>query len=150
MIEPVIKTITVPCPPGKAFDIFVNDIGKWWPLETHAISPSNDEKAETVHIEGIVGGDVFEISSSGVRHKWGKVVVFKPGEVFAMTWHLSNPPRLGTLITVTFIPIPGGGTEVILRHDNWQALGDSAREKRDQYNHGWVSVLSLYTEACHD
>lgn len=102
MIEPIIKSIVVPCTPDKAFDVFVRDTGTWWPLETHSISSGKDDPAINVTIEGKVGGDIYEISNTGTRHNWGKVTIFEPGETFAMTWHLSNPPSLGTLITVTF------------------------------------------------
>lgn len=150
MIAPIIKTITVPCTPEKAFKIFVEDIGTWWPLTTHAISPGNDEIAETVTVEGIVGGDIYETSNTGTRHNWGKVTVFEPGKTFAMTWHLSNPPSLGTLVTVTFSDNKSNGTDVMLRHDNWDALGKGASEKREQYDGGWVGVLNRYTNACQD
>lgn len=149
MIEPIIKSILVPCTPQKAFDVFVQDTGSWWPLESHSISSGNGETAVTVFIEGKVDGDIYEASNTGARHNWGKVTVFEQGKTFAMTWHLNNPPSLGTLITVTFTAHPDGGTEVVLRHDNWDALGDGAKEKRDQYNSGWIKVFETnYANAC--
>ncbi len=149
MIEPVIKSIVVPCTPQKAFDVFVQDTGTWWPLESHSISSGKGNTAANVLIEGIVGGDIYEVSSNGERHNWGKVTAFENGKSFAMTWHLNNPPSTGSLVTVTFRAHPDGGTEVILQHDNWDNLGDGAKEKRDQYNAGWVKVFETkYANAC--
>ncbi|MGE4612020.1 MAG: SRPBCC domain-containing protein [Paracoccaceae bacterium] len=148
MIEPIIKTITVTCAPDKAFGIFTKDIGKWWPLATHSISSGNGAVATNVTIEGIVGGSIYETAPDGTRLDWGKVTTFDQGKTFAMTWHLNNPPSLGTLITVTFKP-HADGTAVILQHDNWDALGEGATEKRNQYNSGWIEVFETsYAAAC--
>lgn len=149
MIEPVIKSILVPCTPEKAFDVFVRNTGTWWPLESHSISSGKGETAVNVLIECKVGGDIYEISDTGERYNWGKVTVFAPAKKFAMTWHLSNPPSLGTLVMVTFSAHSNGGTEVVLQHDNWDNLSDGAKEKRDQYNSGWIKVFETnYADAC--
>jgi len=32
MLDPIIKTIEVPCSQAKAFDVFLNEMDSWWPL----------------------------------------------------------------------------------------------------------------------
>ena len=32
MIEPLVKTITVPCSQKNAFEVFLNRMDSWWPL----------------------------------------------------------------------------------------------------------------------
>lgn len=38
MIEPLIKTIEVPCGQAEAFRIFVHEMGSWWPLGKRSMS----------------------------------------------------------------------------------------------------------------
>ncbi len=32
MLDPIVKTIEVPCSQAKAFDVFLNEMDSWWPL----------------------------------------------------------------------------------------------------------------------
>ena len=37
-VPPVVKAVTVRCPPATAFRRFTEDLAAWWPLATHHIS----------------------------------------------------------------------------------------------------------------
>ena len=118
-------------------------------MGSHSISSGNGETAVDLVIEGKAGGDIYEISSTGERYDWGTITVFKPGKAFTMTWHLGNHKNMGTLVTVTFSSDSNNETDVVLRHDNWEILGDGAQEKRNNYNDGWVKVFEEnFSNAC--
>ena len=38
MLDPIIKTIDVLCGQEKAFAVFVNEMGSWWPLDKRSMS----------------------------------------------------------------------------------------------------------------
>ena len=38
MLEPIVTTIEVPCGQERAFNVFVNDMPTWWPLDKRSMS----------------------------------------------------------------------------------------------------------------
>jgi hypothetical protein len=36
-IAPITKTVTVSCDVDTAFRVFTDEIGTWWPTETHSV-----------------------------------------------------------------------------------------------------------------
>ena len=36
-IDPVVATVTVPCEPARAFELFTERIGTWWPVAGHSV-----------------------------------------------------------------------------------------------------------------
>ena len=73
MLEPIIKTIVVPCSQQMAFDIFITRVGSWWPLDKNSVSAMNGAVAKQVVIEPRLGGKVYEIAHDDTRHDWGSV-----------------------------------------------------------------------------
>jgi hypothetical protein len=71
-IAPVRKSLTVPLSPEKAFRLFTAEIASWWPLANHSVG---QDKAETVIMEGRVGGRFFERAGDGNMALWGTVRV---------------------------------------------------------------------------
>ena len=140
MTEPIVKTIEVPCAPSRAFDIFVNRIAAWWPLDGHAASAAAGKAALAVTIEPSVGGAVYETMWDGSRTDWGKVLEFDEGRSFAMTWHPGNNADNPTHVAVRF-EAAGAGTRVTLTHSGWEVWGEDAGARRENYDSGWDFVL---------
>lgn len=44
MIEPIIKSVSVLSTPQEAFNLFLSDLDKWWPSESHSVSGSKDHR----------------------------------------------------------------------------------------------------------
>ena len=61
-LQPIRRSVTVSCPPERAFRLFTEEIGSWWPVETHsrAVDDVGDEglKVERVEFQARVGGQV--------------------------------------------------------------------------------------------
>ena len=65
MTDPVIKTIDVPCSPARAFDVFVRNTARWWPLDRHSVSAGQGQTARDITIEPRVGGAIYETTHDG-------------------------------------------------------------------------------------
>ena len=140
MSEPIVKEITVACSPEHAFDVFVNMIAKWWPLDGHAASAAVGKAALAATIEPHVGGAVYETMHDGSRDEWGTVLEFEPGQKLAMTWHPGNNKDNPTRVDVQF-KADGARCKVTLTHSGWEVWGDAAEERRGGYNSGWDFVF---------
>ena len=139
-IAPVAKTLEVAVTPQEAFDLFVNDMGRWWPLRTHSVSTDD---AQDVRIDARVGGSLGEVTRDGVEHEWGVITAYDPGARIQYTWHPGLPDEASTHVDIRFDGTESG-TRVTLVHSGWEARGDNAQEIRDNYESGWDIVLAPY------
>ena len=135
-VPPVVKTVTVRCPPATAFRRFTEDLAAWWPLATHHLG----DDPQTCVIEGHVGGRLYERNGAGVECVWGKVEQWDPPRRLVFTWQVKLAPGETQRVAVTFTPA-AAGTRVELVHSGWEALGEAAAAKRDSYDKGWGRVF---------
>jgi DNA-binding transcriptional ArsR family regulator/uncharacterized protein YndB with AHSA1/START domain len=142
-IDPVAKTLDLDVTPDTAFDLFVNKMGQWWPLSTHAVST---EDAAEVHIDCRVGGLIKEVTRDGVEHAWGTITAYEADERIQFTWHPGSPEEAATQVDVRFDPTETG-TRVTLVHTGWEVRGEDAQTIRDNYESGWNLVLAPFAEA---
>src|SRR5207302_686113 len=77
------KTITVARPPDVAFKLFTDEIGSWWPSQTHSFVGGD---ARCV-LEPAVGGRLYERNSEGKEYTIGEVVAYEPGRRVSFTWN---------------------------------------------------------------
>ncbi len=141
MTEPIVKTVIVNATADRAFDVFVNRIAKWWPLDGHAVSASQGKPALAVVIEPRVGGAIYETMFDGTRAEWGKVLEFEPGRRLAFTWHPGTNADKPTRVDVTFEDQGAGQAKVTLTHSGWEIWAKDAPNKRSGYDTGWDFVL---------
>lgn len=131
------KSVVVDAPPEKAFRVFTEGIDAWWPLSTHSASR---ERAETVVLEGRVGGRFYEKTTDGHEIAWGEVTVWDPPHRLSYTWHPGRAPETAQEVEMRFVA-EGGRTRVELEHRGWEKLGDDAVEAIRSYDTGWDLVL---------
>ena len=136
------KTITVPVPVDRAFDLFSRRLGEWWPLATHSVG---EESAVGVEMGCRVGGEIVETVRDGSVHVWGTVTDWEPPERMAFTWHPGQDAAEATRVEVTFEPA-GESTVVTLTHSGWEALEGGAGIRRN-YDSGWDLVLARLVAA---
>ena len=128
------KTITVQASPERAFEVFTERIGEWWPFRSHSI---HGDEVETAVFEGRDGGRVYERTAAGDEAEWGTVLAFEPPTRFLLEWRV-NSARPATELEVTFTP-NGSGTRVELEHRGWDT-----EERYANYDGGWDVVLGKY------
>jgi uncharacterized protein YndB with AHSA1/START domain len=136
------RSVTVARGPEDAFRVFTEEIGRWWPLETHSIG-RDGRPAETAVMDGREGGRFYERTGSDTEH-WGTILVWEPPSRVVISWEL-RPDRPPTEVDVRFTP-EGDGTRVDLEHRGFERLGDQAHEVAAGYNDGWPKVLGRYAE----
>ena len=137
-LAPLVVEVTVPAPPGRAFDYFTRDIARWWPLGTHSVGRHD---AASVAFEGRVGGRLVETTRDGTRCTWGSVEAWEPGKRVRFSWHPGRDAATAQWVEVTFVAVPGG-TRVRLTHGGWDALDEQAASRRANYVGGWALVFS--------
>ncbi len=71
MTDPIKKTVTVPLPPDRAFDLFTEGIAGWWPLDSHSLSAQDGGTAKHVEIPPDIGAQVLETRPDGTKAPWG-------------------------------------------------------------------------------
>lgn len=148
MLPPVVKTITVACPPERAFDIFTTQIATWWPLDKHSCAAMEGETSQKLEIDCREGGEIWETDHKGERQKWGSFDVFAPPARLRILWHINRPENEATHVEVEFKP-SAEVCEVTLTHSNWEAFAERAADMREGYNGGWVYVFETrFREAC--
>jgi uncharacterized protein YndB with AHSA1/START domain len=145
-IGPIRKSVLVQAPADRAFRVFTERFGEWWPLADYSMAV--DEELEGISatgavIEGRVGGRVYEVRSDGTEADWGNVLEYEPGARLVLAWKPNRLPHPPTEVEVRFTA-EGDGTRVDLEHRGWELLGDRAAEARGQYDRGWPGVLDRY------
>jgi DNA-binding transcriptional ArsR family regulator/uncharacterized protein YndB with AHSA1/START domain len=140
MTDPVVKTVTLPVSPARAFEMFTAEIAAWWPLDSHSLSAGAGKVARHVAIDPRAGGAITETLHDGTTAPWGHVTDWAPGLRLGIAWHVGRPATEATSIAITFLAVDAG-TRVTLVHSGWEVLGDAAGTVRNGYQTGWDRVL---------
>lgn len=145
----VTKTVTVPASAERAFTVFTERFGTWWP--GHHIGSA--ELAEAV-IEPREGGRWFERGVDGSECDWGVVLAFEPPARILLSWHLQGDwtyhpdPARASEVEVRFVAEAPDRTRVELEHRHIERHDDpeAVRGGVDSPN-GWPGILAGYAEA---
>ncbi len=149
MLDPIDFTIEVPCGQEKAFAVFVNEMGSWWPLDKRSMSMHSGKPAKSLRIEAKQGGRIVEIGHDDTEHLWGTIKSYDPHDSISMDFHMGLPPENASLVEVRFSALGNERTQVELTHSNWEAFGDMAEMMRGGYGSGWVIIFEqAYKSAC--
>jgi uncharacterized protein YndB with AHSA1/START domain len=141
----VTKSIVVDGPPDRAFAVFTEDMGSWWPKEHHII------EAPLSHMvfEPKVGGHVYDVGTDGSECRWARVLAYDPPDrvVFSwdisLQWQLETDPAKASEVEVRFVPEGNGRTLVELEHRHLDRHGDGWEGLRDSVGSdgGWGGTL---------
>ncbi|HET7234917.1 MAG TPA: SRPBCC domain-containing protein [Actinomycetota bacterium] len=146
-IESILRSVTVRCDPERAFRLFTEEMGSWWPVRTHAraVTEFEDEdlKVERVEFQTFEGGSVLEHMSNGETLPWGEVVAWDPPRSFVLAWKPHPRPTPPTEVEVRFTA-QGQHTIVELEHRAWERLGEDVEEIRAGYSEGWIVTLERF------
>ena len=80
---PVRKSVRVGAPPERAFAIFTDGMGRWWPKSHHIGAADLD----ALVIEPKAGGRWYERGVDGSECEVGKVLVFEPPTRLVLVRH---------------------------------------------------------------
>jgi uncharacterized protein YndB with AHSA1/START domain len=144
-IAPVRKSIRVNTRQARAFDVFTDGLGRWWPKHGN----NRPAPIKTVALEPRVGGDWYEVYEDGSRTKVGTIITWDPPHGFVMTWEYTcvwkSDPGIGSEVEVRFIAEGDDVTVVELEHRLFERMGiEGGAKTRESVNGGWPLMLELY------
>jgi uncharacterized protein YndB with AHSA1/START domain len=134
-------SITVQAPIDRAFAMFTDGIGTWWPPENHILQV---ELAEIV-FEPRVGGHVYDRGVDGSESRWARVLAYEPPGRVVFSWDI-NPrwqieadPAKTSEVEVRFTAEGPERTHVELEHRNLDRHGEGWEQMRDAVGspNGW-------------
>jgi uncharacterized protein YndB with AHSA1/START domain len=145
---PVRKTLLVAAPPARAFEVFTQGIGRWWPKSHHTSRAALDRPV----IEPRVGGRWYELDVEGKESEIGRVLAWEPPHRLLLSWQLGADfqydPSLLTEVEVNFIAEGTEATRVEFEHRRLEAYGERASSMRERIDAptGWTAILALYRD----
>jgi uncharacterized protein YndB with AHSA1/START domain len=143
-------SIVVAAPIDRAFSVFTEDIGSWWPADHHVLQA---ELADMV-FEPRVGGHVYDRGVDGSESRWARVLAYEPPHRIVISWDLSmqwqieTDPAKTSEIEVRFMSEAPDRTRVELEHRNLERHGDGWENMRDAVGapDGWEKGLQAFAQ----
>ncbi len=141
MIDPVVKTVDVPCPQQRAFETFV-DMPRWWPLEKRSMSLMwAKAPAKSLTADAREGGKIIELAADDKEHHWGTFRIVDPHSHVQFDFHMGLPAEQTGQVDVRFTPLSATETRVELTHSNWEGYGDMAEMMVNGYGSSWSMLF---------
>ena len=146
-VEPIRKQLVVEAPAERAFRVFTEKGGVWWPKDHHiGKSPLKD-----VVIEPRASGRWYERMEDGSECDWGKVLAWEPPRRVVLAWQLDMKfqfdPNLVTEVEVRFTPEGPKRTRVDFEHRNLERFGEGAPDTCKMMDNGWGGILDSYAKS---
>jgi uncharacterized protein YndB with AHSA1/START domain len=149
-VAPIREAVTVTGSPERAFDLFTDGLGSWWPPE-YTWSGS---KLEQMQIVPRSGGRCFERGPHGFHCDWGRVRVCEPPVRLIFTWQINRDrtpepdPDQASEVEVRFARVAEGRTRVELEHRGFERHRDGS-DYRDGMasRRGWPLLLKRFAKA---
>ena len=143
-------SVVVEAPIERAFSVFTDDIGSWWPPEHHIL----EAELEEMVFEPRVGGHVYDRGVDGSECRWACVLAYEPPNRVVFSWDINTEWRIETdpertsEVEVRFEPEGPGRTRVELEHRKLERHGDGWEQMRDAVGspEGWGVGLRRFAE----
>ncbi len=152
MIDALIRTIEVPCSQKNAFEVFLDKMDTWWPLDKFTVSAMAGAPARAIRVDARVGGQIIEVGGDGAEVVWGNILTLDRNARLVMEFHIPRPGDVVTtrpLLELDFEALGPTQTRITLRQSNFEALGDMGAPVRGGYDFGWKVIFeSGFKAAC--
>ena len=114
-LKQIKKEITVAASQETAFEVFVNQMGLWWPAAGH----TDDCPMVKIGLEAREGGRWYGFNSDGSERALGQVTTYQPHSLFVLDWQTDAKmvfqEDLHTEVRVEFIVEEPKKTKVKIR-----------------------------------
>jgi uncharacterized protein YndB with AHSA1/START domain len=131
----IVKGVVLSCAPERAFVLFTEEAGLWWPAARRHLKDENS----VIRMEA--GGRFYERSSDGHEVELGIVRQFEPARRVVLDWYPGTGPEAPTRVEITFEAMDGG-TQVTVRHDRGGADVSVFEGSAPAYDRSWSLVLA--------
>ena len=143
-------SIVVEAPLERAFSVFTDGVGSWFPPEYNLLDV---EIAERV-FEPRVGGRVYDRGVDGSECHWARVLAYEPPNRVVISWDISPHWQIETdlentsEVDVRFISEAPERTRVELEHRNIDRHGEGWEQVRESVGGegGWPGCLRRFAE----
>jgi uncharacterized protein YndB with AHSA1/START domain len=143
-------SIVVESPIERAFSVFTEGIGSWFPPEYNLLEV---EIAERV-FEPREGGHVYDRGVDGTECHWARVLAYEPPTrvVFSWDidprWQIETNPEKTSEVEVRFVAEGPDRTRVDLEHRNLDRHGEGWEQTREAVDSegGWPGSLRRFAE----
>lgn len=137
MGDDVVLSYDLPCSASRAYLVYVDEIGSWWPGHITA----DPAVFEGMRIEPEVDGRIYA-RYAGEEVDWGQVCAIEPGRLIQHTLTVPHRSPASTTITVTFGD-HDTGSRMTFRHSPWDGVDAFGQTKFGE----WPIILGHYVEA---
>ncbi|MCC7196427.1 MAG: SRPBCC domain-containing protein [Gemmatimonadaceae bacterium] len=137
----IVKTKILACSVARAFDLFTNRAGEWWPSQ---LRHTGDEASLIVMS---ATGRFFERGSDGREVELGIVCVWEPPERLVLDWYPGTGVEHPTRVEVRFVSEGAASTRIEIRHDATAASEALFPSRAPRYEAAWSRVLDALTAA---
>ncbi len=134
------KTVLLRCDPARAFVLFTEEAGAWWPADRR----HTDDDASTIRIEA--SGRFFERAADGTEVEIGAVHAFEPARRLLLDWYPGTGREHPTRVEVVFEAVDGG-TRVTVEHGPGTAGHELFSRNAPKYESSWDLVLAALSSA---
>jgi uncharacterized protein YndB with AHSA1/START domain len=144
------ESIVVDAPAERAFKVWTEEMGTWWPPDHHVLQ---GELSEMV-FEPRVGGQIYDRAVDGSESRWSRVLAYEPPHRVVFSWDISLAwgieldPAKTSEVEVRFIPEGPNRTRVELEHRNLDRHGERWENMRDAVGSpgGWRRGLHSFSD----
>ncbi|MGE0397373.1 MAG: SRPBCC domain-containing protein [Kofleriaceae bacterium] len=131
----IVKTVTLPCSPARAFALFTQHASEWWPPERR----HTGEATSTIAM--LESGRFFERASDGREVELGRVLVWRPDEELVLDWFPGTDADHPTRVVVTFTATDEQ-TRITIEHGPTPASEELYPARAPRYAASWDLVLA--------
>jgi uncharacterized protein YndB with AHSA1/START domain len=131
----IIKSVVLRCSPERAFALFTEHAGLWWPPECRHTRDASSE----IRLEA--SGRFFERARDGTEGELGVVRAFEPASRLMLDWYPGTGRENPTQVEVKFEAI-ATGTRITIIHGPGVAGIDRFDRNAPIYGRAWDRVLA--------
>ena len=136
----ITRTVLLPCAAERAFVLFTERAGEWWPAERrHTRDPQS-----TIRIEKT--GRFYERSSDGAEVELGVVRLFEPARRLVLDWYPGTGAAQPTHVEIRF-ELEGAATRVTIEHRPGPASAEVYPQRAAAYEASWARVCAAWEVA---
>ena len=149
----IATSIVVDAPVERAFAVFTEDMGSWWPEEHHILQAP----LARMVFEPAAGGEIYDVGTDGSECRWARVLAYEPPHriVFSwnisMQWQIETDPAKASEVEIRFTAEGPRTTLVELTHSKFERHGEGYQQLRAIFDGpgAWGDILALYAKAAH-
>lgn len=134
----------------RAFSVYTEGIGTWFPPEYNLMDTEIVERVFEPH----VGGQVYDRGADGSECHWTRVLAYEPPARVVISWDISphwqieTDPEKTSEVEVRFISESPERTRLELEHRNLDRHGEGWEQTRESVggDGGWPGCLRAFAE----